>query len=58
MTVLDLVPIQVAAAGDINGNNGTDIGVLLRDPGTGRNTLYVMDGGTGNNISAMPFGAG
>jgi len=48
---------DLVSLGNVNGNNKTDLGVLLRDPGTGKNKLYVMDGGSGNNIRTLSFGS-
>ncbi|MCZ6859714.1 MAG: hypothetical protein O7I42_05460 [Alphaproteobacteria bacterium] len=49
--------VQIAAIGDLNGNNTTDFAVLLRDSDTDRNKLYVIDGGSGKNIRTVSFGS-
>jgi probable HAF family extracellular repeat protein len=52
----DGVP-NLEALADVNGNNKTDLGVLLRDPDAGKNKLYVMDGGSGKRIKTVTFGS-
>jgi hypothetical protein len=47
---------DLEALADVNGNNNTDFGVLLRDADPDRNKLYVMDGGDGNEITTVGYG--
>jgi hypothetical protein len=54
--LLQPIPIKVSDAGNFNGNNKTDLSVLLRDPNTGKNKVFVMDGGSGKNIRTVSFG--
>jgi hypothetical protein len=42
---------------DVNGDNNTDLGVLLRDTDKDRNRLWVMDGNSGMHIETVAFGS-
>jgi len=48
--------LSVVSLADVNGNNNTDPGVLLRVADTGKNKLYVMDGGSGDTITTVTYG--
>jgi hypothetical protein len=48
--------LHVGAMANFNGNNKTDLGVLLRDSDTGKNNLYVMDGGNAKKLATVSFG--
>ena len=61
-TAPDVPPVGAVEGGvwalaDTNGDNATDLGVLLRDPDTGDNKLHVMDTATGNNVTSVSYGS-
>ena len=56
LVVLSQLPM-VSSLSDTNGNNKTDLGVLLRDTDSGKNKLYVMDGGSGKKIRTVIYGS-
>jgi hypothetical protein len=48
---------NLLSMGDVNGNNSTDIGVLLFNPGINKHQLTVLDGSSGNEIRTLSFGS-
>jgi hypothetical protein len=50
-----LSPIALAGLPDINGNAAADLAVLMHNPTTATNEVYVHDGRTGEALNTLPF---
>lgn len=49
--------LDLYSAGDVNGNNNTDLGVLQRESASDMNKLFVIDGGSGSVVKTVSYGA-
>jgi hypothetical protein len=52
---LDEFP-QLVSMANFNGDNDTDLGVVMFDPDRSRNSLTVIDGSSGNEITTVGYG--